>query len=128
MKCSKFVSLINFPRQYPPHHQNLNCHRSVLLVQTPLQLDLEVIKETEDGEGQLFEGGYYFKYFRGWGKGGVAIIPGRQLIEGRLLFEEILYMYFYLMDIFVQEEGPTKVWVTYFTVKDVSPEFKCFKN
>lgn len=97
-------------------------------MQTPLQLDLEVIKETEDGEGQLFEGGYYFKYFRGWGKGGVAIIPGRQLIEGRLLFEEILYMYFYLMDIFVQEEGPTTVWVTYFTVKDVSPEFKCFKN
>ena len=30
--------------------------------------------------------GYYFKYFRGWGKGGAAIIPGRQLIEGRLLF------------------------------------------
>ena len=54
----------------------------------------------------------------------MAIIPGRQLIEGRLLFEEILYMYFYLMDIFVQEEGPTTVWV----VKDVSPEFKCFKN
>ena len=50
------------------------------------------------------------------------------LIEGRLLFEEILYVYFYLMDIFVQEEGPTTVWVTYFTVKDVSPEFKCFKN
>ena len=40
----------------------------------------------------------------------------------------ILYMYFYLMDIFVQEKGPTTVWVTYFTVKDVSPEFKCFKN
>ena len=62
------------------------------------------------------------------GKGGAAIIPGRQLIEGRLLFEEILYMYFYLMDIFVQEEGPTTVWVTYFTVKDVFPEFKCLKN
>ena len=52
----------------------------------------------------------------------------RQLIEGRLLFEEILYMYIYLMDIFVQEESPTTLWVTYFTVKDVSPELKCLKN
>ena len=62
-KCSKFVSLINFQCQYP-WHQNLNCHRSVLLDQTPLQLDpWEVINEREDGKGQLFEGGYYFKYF-----------------------------------------------------------------
>ena len=64
----------------------------------------------------------------GGGRGVAAIIPGRQLIEGRLLFEEIFYMYFNLMDIFVQEESPTTVWVTYFTMKDVSPEFKCFKN
>ena len=38
------------------------------------------------GGGRLFEGGDYFKYF---GQRG-AIIRGRRLIEGRLLFEEIL--------------------------------------
>ena len=37
--------------------------------------------------GRLFEGGDYFKYF---GQRG-AIIRGRRLIEGRLLFEEIRY-------------------------------------
>ena len=37
------------------------------------------------GGGRLFEGGDYFKYF---GQRG-AIIIGRRLIEGRLLFEEI---------------------------------------
>ena len=37
------------------------------------------------GGGRLFEGGDYFKYF---GQRG-AIIRGRRLIEGRLLFEEI---------------------------------------
>ena len=61
---------------------------SVLLDQTLLQLDGEGIKEREDGErgsgGRLFEGGDYFKYFRLKG----AIIPGRQLIEGQLLFKE----------------------------------------
>ena len=36
----------------------------------------------------LFEGGDYFRYF---GQRG-AIIRGRRLIEGRLLFEEIQYM------------------------------------
>ena len=37
-------------------------------------------------EGRLFEGGDYFKYFRQrW-----AIIRGRRLIKGRLLFEESL--------------------------------------
>ena len=39
------------------------------------------------GGGRLFEGGDYFKYF---GQRG-AIIRGRRLIEGRLLFEEIWY-------------------------------------
>ena len=39
------------------------------------------------GEGRLLEGGDYFKYFRQRG----VIIRGRQLIEGRLLFEEIRY-------------------------------------
>ena len=37
-------------------------------------------------EGRLLEGGDYFKYFRQrW-----AIIRGRRLIKGRLLFEESL--------------------------------------
>ena len=39
--------------------------------------------------GRLFEGGDYFKYF---GQRG-AIIRGRRLIEGRLLFEEIRYLF-----------------------------------
>ena len=39
------------------------------------------------GGGDYFEGGNYFKYF---GQRG-AIIRGRRLIEGRLLFEEIRY-------------------------------------
>ena len=38
--------------------------------------------------GRLFEGRDYFKYF---GQRG-AIIRGRRLIEGRLLFEEIRYI------------------------------------
>ena len=55
-----------------------------------LQLNREGIKEREDserrgGRGRLFEGGDYFEYF---GQRG-AIIRGRRLIEGRLLFEEI---------------------------------------
>ena len=39
--------------------------------------------------GGLLEGSDYFKYFRQRG----AIIRGRQLIEGRLLFEEIRYFF-----------------------------------
>ena len=39
------------------------------------------------GGGRLFEGGGFFKYFRLK----EAIIQGRRLIEGRLLFEEIRY-------------------------------------
>ena len=39
------------------------------------------------GGGRLFEGGDFFKYFRLK----EAIIQGRRLIEGRLLFEEIRY-------------------------------------
>ena len=39
------------------------------------------------GGGRLSEGGDYLKYF---GQRG-AIIRGRRLIEGRLLFEEIRY-------------------------------------
>ena len=37
------------------------------------------------GGGQLFKGGDYFKYIHLKG----AIIQGRRLIEGRLLFEEV---------------------------------------
>ena len=57
-----------------------------MLNQIPLQLDREWIKEREDGErgGR----GDYFKYFHQRG----AIIQGRRLIEGRLLFEEIRYV------------------------------------
>ena len=43
------------------------------------------------GKGRLFEGADCFKSFR---QGG-AIIRGRQLIEGRLLFEEIWYLILY---------------------------------
>ena len=63
-----------------PQRQRLNPHCSVSLNQTPLQLDMEGIKEREGGQ-------------RGEGK---AIIPGSRtggggglLIERRLLFEEI---------------------------------------
>ena len=38
--------------------------------------------------GRLFEGGDYFKYIRQR----QAIIRGRRLIEGRLLFEEMQYL------------------------------------
>ena len=76
--------------------QSLNRHWSVLLDQIPLQLDREGIKERENDE----TGG------GGWGddysretiisnisiKEGGAIIRGRWLIEGRLLFEEIRYL------------------------------------
>ena len=84
---------------------------SVLLDQTPLQLDRDGIKEREDGErggGWLFEGGDYFKYFRLKG----AIIPGRRLIEGRLLFKEILW-YFALNLFFIathKEKNPAAGW------------------
>ena len=66
-RCSKFDSLSNFQCQYP-RCQSFNHHLSILLDQTPLQLDREGIKRGEDGKkggGRLFEGGnYYFKYFR----------------------------------------------------------------
>ena len=80
-KCCKFDSLINFQCQYPSC-QSLNRHWSILLDQTPLQLDKEGIKK-EDGEKggwgwRLFMGGNYFKYFHLR----VKIIRGRQLIEG----------------------------------------------
>ena len=39
-------------------------------------------------EGRLFEGSDYFKYFHQR----EAIIRGRLLLEGRLLFEEIRYV------------------------------------
>ena len=45
------------------------------------------------GGGRLFEGGDYLKYF---GQRG-AIIRGRRLIEGRLLFEEIRYLIFIIL-------------------------------
>ena len=47
------------------------------------------------GGRRLFEGGDYFKYF---GQRG-AIIRGRRLIEGRLLFEEIRYVKIYDMKV-----------------------------
>ena len=66
--------------------QSLNHHWSVLLDQIPLQLDRKGIKESEDGM-RGGEGGDYFRYFRQKG----AIIWGRQLLEGLLLFREIWY-------------------------------------
>ena len=69
----KFGSLINL--------QSLNHDWSVLLDQIALQLDRErVLKEREDGE-----------------RGGGAIIRGRRLMEGRLLFEEIQYLFYCLL-------------------------------
>ena len=58
-----------------------------------LQLFLrEKIKEKEDGERsgvkRLFKGGNQFKYF----SQREAIIRGRRLIEGQLLFQEIQYL------------------------------------
>ena len=45
-------------------------------------------RRRQEGWGwRLFEGGDFFKYFRLK----EAIIQGRRLIEGRLLFEEIRY-------------------------------------
>ena len=63
-----------------------------MLDQIKLQLEGRRIKEREDSErggdgGRLFEGDGYFKYFRQR----EAIIRGKQLIKGRLLFEEIGY-------------------------------------
>ena len=50
------------------------------------------MKEREDGKRggreRLFDGGNYFKYFRLKG----AIIQGRRLIEGWLLYEGIWYI------------------------------------
>ena len=58
----------------------------------PLQLDREEVKERGDGERNggdySIEGDDYFKYFHQRG----AIIWGRRLIEGQLLFEEIRYL------------------------------------
>ena len=66
----KFGSLIYF--------QSLNSHWSVFLDQIPLQLNREGIKERDDGE-----------------RGGVgAILRGRRVIEGQLLFEEMRYFTF----------------------------------
>ena len=49
--------------------------------------------------GRLFEEGDYFKYFRQRG----AIIQGRRLIRGRLLFEEIWYSWYdYLWEVALQ--------------------------
>ena len=84
-KCSKFDSLINFQCQYP-RCQSLNRHWSILLDQTPLQLDREGIKEGEDGKKG--GGGNYFKYFHLRAE----IIRRRRLIKGRLLFKEIQYV------------------------------------
>lgn len=49
-----------------------------------------LIRERENGEGggELFEGSDYFNHF---GQREV-IIPGRQSIDGQLLFKEIWYM------------------------------------
>ena len=75
-----------------------------MLDQNPLQLDGEGIKEREDSEGggggRLFEGGDYFKYFFLIG----AMIPGRQLIEGQLLFKETWYFVLILFFIATYKE------------------------
>ena len=56
---------------------------------------LSVSKMARAGVGRLFEGGDYFKYF---GQRG-AIIRGRRLIKGRLLFEEIRYLTYISSDL-----------------------------
>ena len=71
-KLNRFSSSINF--------QSLNLHWSDLLNLIALHLDREGIKEREDGAR---------------GVGG-AIIGGRRLIEGRLLFEEKRNTFFVL--------------------------------
>ena len=71
-KLNRFSSSINF--------QSLNRHWSDLLNLIALHLDREEIKEREDGAR---------------GVGG-AIIGGRRLIEGRLLFEEKRNTFFVL--------------------------------
>ena len=48
--------------------------------------------------GQLFKGGDYFQYFC-LRRLGVAIIRGRQLIKGWLLFKEIWYFYLHMISI-----------------------------
>ena len=59
-----------------------------------LYLGREGIKEREEGKrgrgggGRLFKGAYYFKYFCLK----EAIIRGRRLIKGRLLFAEMRYL------------------------------------
>ena len=87
-KSSKFGSLINFLCQHPRRR-----HWSVLLDQTPLQphppdlpLCVSIAGYLWWWEGErLFEEGDYLKYFCQRG----AIIRRRQLIEGRLLFDQI---------------------------------------
>ena len=86
LKHSKVGSLINF--------QSLNLHWSVLLDQIPLQLEREGIKEREDGErggwgGGIVRGSHLLKYFHQRG----AIIQGKWLIEGWLLFNDIQYIW-----------------------------------
>ena len=59
LSVPNLVSLFNIQCQYP-RRQSLNRHWSVLLDQTPLQLDREGIKEREGGKrgggGRLSEG------------------------------------------------------------------------
>ena len=52
-------------------------------------------------------GGKYFKHFHQRG----AIIQGRQSIEGRLLFEEIWYLVFFVTLIMASEQV---VWYTFY--------------
>ena len=56
------------------------------------------LKKEKKAKG-LGRGGDYFKYFRLKG----AIIRGRRLIEGRLLFEEIRYLFCVLKLCFLSE-------------------------
>ena len=69
LSVPNLVSLFNIQCQYP-QRQSLNRHWSVLLDQTPLQLDREGIKEREGGK-------------RGGGgrlSGGMAIIRGNMVV------------------------------------------------
>ena len=89
------MGFLSVPNLVPWFFQSLNRHSSVLLDHVALQLNREGIKGGKDGKksagwGGLFEEGDYFKYFHQR----VAIVRGRRLIEGWLLFEEILYAVF----------------------------------
>ena len=94
-KCSKFGSLINlWAMSIRPRHQSWIVLYQFCWIRFYLNLAGRGLKKEKKakgcaGGGGRGAGGDYFKYFRLKG----AIIRGRRLIEGRLLFEEIRYLF-----------------------------------